>query len=169
MAAEWNVLFVSTIRVRVRHVFADTSDKDWRRVEGGRLPFISTKSSPVQARSVFCISARISRVLEQRLEVFVAGTAVVFILFIQIKGMGLQQVKNKRILRRNRKKKNHTTEEQHLDGGLILKPCTIGTQILSLSCVQEVKERTHLQSTATSVLFPRLFSFILVARRKSSR
>jgi len=55
------------------------------RGEGSRLPFISTKSTPVQARSVFCISARISRVLE-RLEVFVAGTAVVFILFIKLKG-----------------------------------------------------------------------------------
>jgi hypothetical protein len=56
------------------------------RGEGGRLPFISTKSTTVQARSVFCISARISRVLEQRLEVFVAGAAVVFILFIKLKG-----------------------------------------------------------------------------------
>jgi hypothetical protein len=56
------------------------------RGEGGRLPFISTKSTPVQARSVFCISARISRVLERRLEVFVAGTAVVFILFIKLRG-----------------------------------------------------------------------------------
>jgi hypothetical protein len=86
VATEWNVLFISTIRVQVRHVFADPSDKDWRREEGGRLPFISTKSSPVQARSVFCIYARISRVLEQRLEVFVVGTAVVFILFIKLRG-----------------------------------------------------------------------------------
>jgi hypothetical protein len=47
MATEWNVLFISAIRVQVRHVFVDPSDKDWRKGEGGRLPFISTKSSPV--------------------------------------------------------------------------------------------------------------------------
>jgi hypothetical protein len=70
----------------------------------------------------------------------------------------LQQETNKRILRPNRKKKNLTTEEQHLDGGLVLKPFTVGTQILNLSCIQEVKERTtHLQSTTTSVTLPGFF------------
>jgi hypothetical protein len=79
--------------------------------------------------------------------------------------MGLQQEKNKRILRPNRKKKNHTTEEQHLDGGLVLKPYSIGTQIFNLSCIHEVKERTHLQSTRTSGLISPTV-FVHIGRKK---
>jgi len=105
----------------VLHIYETCSSKAslrgsfwWRLAaegRGRRLPFISTKSTPVQARSVFCISARISRVLEQTSGSLCCWNCCSIHPLHQIKGIGLQEEKNKRILRPNRKKKNHTTEE----------------------------------------------------------
>lgn len=43
VAAEWNVLLIFTIRVQVRHVFADPSDREWRKRGGRQAPLYFDK------------------------------------------------------------------------------------------------------------------------------